>query len=277
MAQKNILVRPVLKWVGGKRQLLTAIKPYIPSTGTYVEPFVGGGAVLFALQPKKAVINDSNEELINVYRCIRDEPDALLDLLKEHERNNSPDYFYEVRSLDRSDDYSSLTCTEKAARVIYLNRTCYNGLYRVNAAGQFNSPYGRYKHPSIVQEPVIRAVSNYFNENEIAIHDGDYASLLGGIQAGSFVYLDPPYMPVSKTSDFTGYTQGGFGYDEQVRLKEECDKLASSGIHFLESNSDCKEIRELYSGYKIKTVKAKRAINSKADCRGEIGEVLING
>lgn len=277
MAQKNILVRPVLKWVGGKRQLLTAIKPYIPGTGTYVEPFVGGGAVLFALQPKKAVINDSNEELINVYRCIRDEPDALLDLLKEHERNNSPDYFYEVRSLDRSDDYSSLTCTEKAARVIYLNRTCYNGLYRVNAAGQFNSPYGRYKHPSIVQEPVIRAVSNYFNENEIAIHDGDYASLLGGIQAGSFVYLDPPYMPVSKTSDFTGYTQGGFGYDEQVRLKEECDKLASSGIHFLESNSDCEEIRELYSGYKIKTVKAKRAINSKADCRGEIGEVLING
>lgn len=279
MRGKNILVRPVLKWAGGKRQLLDEIMPLIPKFSTYVEPFVGGGAVVFSKQPKKAILNDFNSELINVYQCIKDNPEDLLSLLKEHAEKNTADYFYSVRALDREHDYDTLSNVEKAARIIYLNKTCYNGLYRVNAAGQFNAPYGKYKHPSIVQEPTIRALSKYFQENEITLMHGDYAQALNGLGHGAFVYLDPPYMPLSESSAFTGYTQGGFDYDEQVRLKEQCDDLISRGIHFLQSNSDCAEIRDLYSDhhFKIKTVKAKRAINSKGNHRGEINEVLISG
>ena len=279
MRGKNILVRPVLKWVGGKRQLLDEITPRIPKSSTYVEPFVGGGAVVFSKQPKKAILNDFNSELINVYQCIKDNPEDLLSLLEEHAEKNTADYFYSIRALDRESGYDALSNVERAARIIYLNKTCYNGLYRVNAAGQFNAPYGKYKHPSIVQEPVIKAVSKYFQENEITLMHGDYAQALTGLEHGAFVYLDPPYMPLSETSAFTGYTQGGFDYGEQVRLKEQCDELISQGIHFLQSNSDCAEIRDLYSDhhFKIKTVKAKRAINSKGNHRGEINEVLISG
>lgn len=279
MRGKNILVRPILKWVGGKRQLLDEITPLIPKSSTYVEPFVGGGAVVFSLQPKKAVLSDFNGELINVYQCIKDDPDDLLSLLREHAEKNTDKYFYSIRALDREPGYSALSNVERAARIIYLNRTCYNGLYRVNAAGQFNAPYGRYKHPAIVQEPIIRAVSDYFRENEITLMQCDYTKALKGLNRGAFVYLDPPYMPLSETSAFTGYTEGGFDYEEQVRLKKTCDKLVSEGIHFLQSNSDCTQIRELYADqhFHVKTVKAKRAINSKSNLRGEINEVLISG
>lgn len=273
---KNLLLSPILKWVGGKRQLLSEIIPLIDeSCDNYVEPFIGGGAVLFRLQPKKAIINDYNTELINVYRTVRDDLDGLVALLKKHEKYNSSDYYYEVRALDRTPDFDKMSNSEKAARIIYLNKTCYNGLYRVNSLGQFNSPYGKYKNPNIVNEVVLRAISKYLNGNEISIRSGDYKDVLNDIEKNSFVYLDPPYMPISSSSSFTGYTEGGFGYDKQVELKEECDKLNSKGVHFLQSNSDCEEIRELYKAYRIKVVKANRAINSDAKKRGQINEVLI--
>ena len=273
---KNLLLSPILKWVGGKRQLLSEIIPLIDeSCDNYVEPFIGGGAVLFRLQPKKAIINDYNTELINVYRTVRDDLDGLVALLKKHEKYNSSDYYYEVRALDRTPDFDKMSNSEKAARIIYLNKTCYNGLYRVNSLGQFNSPYGKYKNPNIVNEVVLRAISKCLNGNEISIRSGDYKDVLNDIEKNSFVYLDPPYMPISSSSSFTGYTEGGFGYDKQVELKEECDKLNSKGVHFLQSNSDCEEIRELYKAYRIKVVKANRAINSDAKKRGQINEVLI--
>ena len=272
---KNLLLSPMLKWVGGKRQLLPDIVPMINKKAPlYVEPFIGGGAVLFNMQPKKAIINDYNQELINVYITVRDNLEELLDELRIHEENNSSDYYYEIRALDRAEEFAQMSNVEKAARIIYLNKTCYNGLCRVNMAGQFNSPYGKYKNPNIVNEAVLRAISNYFNTNEITILNGDYKEVLKDLEKEAFVYLDPPYMPISSSS-FTGYTEGGFGYNSQVELKKECDKLNEKGIRFVQSNSDCEIIRELYKDYKIKTVKAKRSINSVGNKRGEINEVLI--
>ncbi|BAR07363.1 Modification methylase DpnIIA [Scardovia inopinata] len=269
------MLRPILKWVGGKRQLLDVILPKIPShISTYVEPFVGGGAVLLELQPKKAVINDSNSELINVYRCVKEHPVELIERLKEHQKKNSADYFYEIRGLDRDPDFQKHSSIERAARILYLNKTCYNGLYRVNAAGQFNSPYGKYKNPNIVNEAGINALSKYLN-GEITILNGDYSDALKGLRRGAFVYLDPPYMPVSSSSSFTGYTENGFGYQEQERLRNVCMGLANKNIHFLQSNSDTPEIRELYKDFDIETVQAIRSVNSRADRRGAINEVLV--
>lgn len=272
----NILVAPILKWVGGKRQLLDSIMPLVnKNCSTYVEPFIGGGAVFFELQPKKAIINDYNEELINVYLTIRDYPEELISALEQHKLNSSEDYYYTIRALDRDPEYEQLSCIERAARIIYLNKTCYNGLYRVNSAGQFNSPYGKYKNPNIVNATTIKAMSKYLKNNNIDIRQGDYKAVLKGLRKGAFVYLDPPYMPISSSSSFTGYTEGGFSYQQQVELKLECDKLREKGISFLQSNSDCPEIRELYKDYQIITVQAKRNINSNASKRGEINEVLI--
>ena len=272
---KNLLLSPMLKWVGGKRQLLPDIVPMINKKAPlYVEPFIGGGAVLFNMQPKKAIINEYNHKITNVYITVRDNLEELLDELRIHEENNSSDYYYEIRALDRAEEFAQMSNIEKAARIIYLNKTCYNGLYRVNMAGQFNSPYGKYKNPNIVNEAVLRAISNYFNTNEITILNGDYKEVLKDLEKEAFVYLDPPYMPISSSS-FTGYTEGGFGYNSQVELKKECYKLNEKGIRFVQSNSDCEIIRELYKDYKIKTVKAKRSINSVGNKRGEINEVLI--
>lgn len=276
---KNVFVKPVLKWVGGKRQLLSEIVPLInKKCTTYVEPFIGGGAVLFDIQPKKAIINDFNKELINVYKEIKKNPKELIELLKLHEKNNSEDYFYNIRGLDRQDNYSIMSNTEKAARIIYLNKTCYNGLFRVNSSGQFNSPFGKYKKPNIVNDSIINAVSKYFNNNEITIKSGDYKDALKGLKKNSFVYFDPPYMPISSSSSFTGYTENGFTYKNQQELRDECIKLHKKGIQFVQSNSYCSEILDLYGqieGFKIKKVPAKRSINSNSLKRGEILEVLI--
>lgn len=277
---KNPLVTPVLKWVGGKRQLLKEILPLIPNEiSTYYEPFVGGGAVLFSLQPKKALINDYNIELINVYKVITNNPNDLIKILEEHENKNNAEYFYKIRQLDRTSDYKKLSAVERAARIIYLNKTCYNGLYRVNQAGQFNSPYGKYRNPNIVNSPTIKALNNYFNNNQITITSGDYKDSLKKIRANTkaFVYLDPPYYPLSTSSSFTGYTDNGFNDKQQIELKNECDKLNNKGIKFLLSNSSCDFIDELYKNdYNIKIIKAKRVLNSDGNKRGEIDEVLIS-
>ncbi|HEK9955805.1 TPA: DNA adenine methylase [Streptococcus equi subsp. zooepidemicus] len=277
--KKNILVAPVLKWVGGKRQLIEDIEPLIPKKiSTYVEPFVGGAAVLFHLQPKKAIINDFNSELMNVYQVIKENPNDLIDILEKHKSANSEEYYYETRALDRTSDYENLSKEERAGRILYLNKTCYNGLFRVNSSGQFNAPYGKYKNPAIVNDVTIKAVSNYFNSANLKILTGDYREALKGLRKGAFVYLDPPYMPLSSSSNFTGYTENGFGYEKQVELRDECLKLNKKGIKFLQSNSYTPEILELYSDssvFKIKVVQAKRSINSKSDKRGDVSEVLI--
>ena len=274
--KKNVILSPVVKWVGGKRQLLDDIIPLVPDHfSTYVEPFVGGGALLFELQPKKAIVNDLNHELINLYNVIKNNPKELLLLLEEHELNNSEEYFYQIRALDRSESYNEMSNIEKAARIIYLNKKCYNGLFRVNQSGQFNSPYGKYKNPNIVNKPVVLAMANYFQNNNITLLNGDYKMALKNLRKGAFVYFDPPYMPISSSSSFTGYTENGFDKKQQIELKEECDKLNSRGIKFLLSNSDHPFIRDLYKDYEIITVKAKRSINSNSSKRGEINEVLV--
>lgn len=277
MAKKNPLVSPILKWVGGKRQLLDSIEPLIPKCSTYYEPFLGGGAVLFCRQPAKAVINDSNQELMNVYLTIKEEPEALISKLEEHREKNCEDYFYHVRALDRDKQgFGNLTNVERAARIIYLNKTCYNGLFRVNSSGEFNSPWGRYKNPNITNETTIQALSDYFNQADITIKCGDYREALKGIRKGAFVYFDPPYMPISASASFTGYTAGGFGEQEQIALKEQCDALHTRGIKFLLSNSACSFIEELYKDYIVEYVNAKRAINVNPEKRGEIKEILVH-
>ena len=269
------MVSPVVKWVGGKRQLLDDITPLLPKQiSTYCEPFLGGGAVLFARQPKNAIINDLNDDLMLVYEVIRDDVESLIMSLQEHE--NTSDHFYQVRDLDRDkESYKLLSKIEKASRIIYLNKTCYNGLFRVNASGEFNSPFGHYKKPNIVNEPVLRAVSKYLSSPNIQLFSEDFAATLQRVPRGGFIYLDPPYDPVSDTASFTGYNKGGFDKAEQIRLKECCDALTQRGVKFLLSNSATEFIRELYAEYAIKTVYAKRAINSDADKRGAVQEVLI--
>lgn len=274
---KNTLVVPVVKWVGGKRQIIDEIITYVPdSFSTYYEPFLGGGAVLFELQPKKAVVNDVNEELMNIYEVIKDNVDELIEGLKRHKIKNDKAYFYEIRELDRNrEQYNLLTPVERASRIIYLNKTCYNGLFRVNKSGEFNAPFGNYKNPNIVNETTLRTVSAYFNKAKIRFTCQDFEDALKWSRKGAFVYLDPPYDPVSETASFTGYDKGGFDHNEQIRLKKTCDKLNKKGIKFLLSNSATDFIMDLYQDYKIEVIQAKRAINSKADRRGNVDEVLV--
>lgn len=276
MAKRNKLVMPFLKWVGGKRQLMTEIEPLLPTRiSTYYEPFVGGGAVFLHTQPKKAVINDYNSELINVYETIRDNVDALITHLATHE--NSSEYFYQIRELDRQEGFNELSKVERASRVIYLNKTCFNGLYRVNSSGEFNTPFGRYKNPNIINETVLRAVSNYLQKNDIKLLSGDYQDALKNIRKGSFVYFDPPYDPVSKSSNFTGYVKGGFDDKEQERLRDTCVKLNEKGINFLLSNSATEFMKDLYNhkDFQIIEVGATRHINSVGSKRGEVTEILV--
>lgn len=272
---KNRSVAPVVKWVGGKRQLLDEITPMLPKRITsYCEPFLGGGAVLFSVQPSKAIVNDLNSDLITVYRVIRDDVESLIESLKKHE--NTSEYFYAIRDLDRDKaGYQALSQVEKASRTIYLNKTCFNGLFRVNSSGEFNSPFGHYKNPNIVNEPVLRAVNKYFNTKNIEFYNEDFAETLDRVGKGGFVYLDPPYDPVSDTASFTGYSKGGFDRDEQIRLKRCCDELSKRNVKFLLSNSATEFIKDLYQDYKVVIVKAKRAINSDATKRGAIEEVLV--
>ena len=274
----NPLAQPFLKWAGGKRQLIPTIKKYIPRKYTqYYEPFVGAGAVLFSLQPARSVINDTNPELINCYEVIRDHSDDLLTLCRQHEKSNSKEYYYKLRGQDRQDDFKELSSVERAARIIYLNKTCFNGLFRVNSQGQFNVPYGDYTNPTIADSSVIKAVSAFLNNRSVKICRGDFSDVVATARKGAFVYFDPPYHPISDTSSFTGYSMDGFGGREQERLKLLCDNLSDRGCNVLVSNSNASLIRQLYSDarYEVVEVKASRAINSVGSKRGKVGELLI--
>ncbi|MDL2315432.1 DNA adenine methylase [Bacteroidales bacterium OttesenSCG-928-C19] len=276
MVRNNKLAAPFLKWVGGKRQLIPSIVAHLPKNireYNYVEPFIGGGAVFFHLQPQNAIINDLNKELINVYEVIKNNLEELILDLKTHK--NESDYFYQIRALDRNCEFANLTSVQRASRIIYLNKTCFNGLYRVNNAGEFNAPFGRYKNPNIINEPTLKAVHKYLNANNIQISSKDYSEILNELDKKSFVYLDPPYHPISESSNFTGYVQGGWNIFDQTDLKTACDELDKKGIKFLLSNSSSGIIKDLYRDYKISIVKANRAINSNGADRGEVDEVLI--
>ena len=274
----NILAQPFLKWAGGKRKLIPIIKDFLPVKYTqYYEPFLGAGAVLFSIQPKKAVINDTNSELINCYQALKENPEELLRLCQQHKDRNSKEHYYKLRAIDRSDDFKCRSSVERAARVIYLNKTCFNGLFRVNSSGQFNVPYGNYSNPSIAEHAVIKAVSAYLNNANVRILEGDFEQAVATARKGAFIYFDPPYHPISDTSSFTGYSIGRFGEKEQIRLKDACDKLSDRGCQVLISNSSASFIRSLYddSRYEIVEVKASRVINAVASKRGKISELLI--
>lgn len=274
---KNPLARPFLKWAGGKRQLLPEISRYVPkdiNKYKYYEPFAGAGAVLFHLQPKKAVINDFNSQLINAYQVIKDDVDNLIEDLKSH--RNEKEYFYELREIDRTDEFKYWSDLKRASRLIYLNKTCFNGLFRVNSKNQFNVPFGNYKNPNIVNEPVLRGVSAYLNNNDVEILSGDFEDAIVDCPKGAFVYMDPPYDSIRDDSDsFVGYTLNGFSRYEQIRLRDAFADLDKRGCKVLLSNARTPFIEEIYKGYKIVTVEAARSINSKGNGRGKVEEVLV--
>ena len=274
LAEKELKekIYPIVKWVGGKRQLMFELLNNIPKNyNRYFEPFVGGGALFFELQPDNAYISDINEELINLYQVVRDNVNELINDLKKHDISKK--YFMEIRNIDRTQEYKSWSDIQKASRFIYLNRTCFNGLYRVNSQGQFNVPFGHYKNPRIVDENNLINCSNLLQKTEI--RHADFSEILKIVKKGDFVYFDPPYLPLSETSSFTSYTKDGFNMDMQFKLRDVCNELDSLGVKFLLSNSDTKLVNELYANYNIKKVFASRAINANADGRGKITEILV--
>lgn len=260
--------RPFLKWAGGKGQLLEQLRPLLPeSHERYFEPFVGGAALFFALRPKRATLTDVNEELIDCYRAVRDRVDEVIAALGNHTYEQT--HYYRIRELDPG----ALSPPERAARTIFLNRTGFNGLYRVNNSGRFNVPFGRYVNPSICNPPQLRACSAALRGAIIEV--GDFEAILEHAGRGDFVYLDPPYSPVSSTSNFTSYNAGGFGFHHQKRVANLFASLDARGVRVMLSNSDDPEIPPLYSGFQIDRVEALRSINSKSAARGRVGEIVI--
>lgn len=263
---------PIVKWVGGKRQLMFELLKNMPENyNRYFEPFIGGGALFFELQPDNAYISDLNEELINLYKVVRDNVEELITDLQKHDI--SKEYFIEIRNIDRTEEYKNWSNVKKASRFIYLNRTCFNGMYRVNSKGEFNVPFGHYKNPRILDENNLINCSNLLQRTEI--RHADFSEILKKVKKRDFVYFDPPYVPLSETSSFTSYTKDGFDLDMQFKLRDVCDELDSMGVKFLLSNSDTKLVNELYENYNIKKVFASRQINANADGRGKITEVLV--
>jgi len=263
---------PIVKWVGGKRQLMFELLKNMPKFfNRYFEPFIGGGALFFELQPDNAYISDMNEELINLYSVVQNDVEELIKDLRWHEV--SKEYFLKLRNLDRSSQYSKLSDVERASRFIYLNRTCFNGLYRVNSKGEFNVPFGNYKNPRICDERNLKNCSELLQKTEIKC--ADFSEVLNHAQKGDFVYFDPPYVPLNETSSFTSYTKDGFDIDMQFKLRDVCDELNDRGVMFMLSNSDTKFVNELYADYEIKKVFATRAVNANANGRGKITEVLV--
>lgn len=270
--------KPFVKWVGGKRQLLRQFRElglypldgFNPITNTYFEPFVGGGAVFFDLFPKKAELSDLNKELVTTYNVIKNDVESLIKSLKKHKHDK--EYFLKIRAKD----LNKLSDLEIASRFIYLNRTCFNGMYRVNSRGEFNVPFGKYNNPLICDEENLRRVSKALQK--VSIKHQDYKEVLKKAKSGDFIYFDPPYHPVSKTASFTSYTAESFLDKEQIELRDTFVELHKRGCFVMLSNSDAPFINEIYSkikGVKINKIMAGRAINSKASGRGKITEVLI--
>ena len=275
---KNLDVHPFVKWAGGKTQLLEVIESHLPETfNRYFEPFVGGGALLFKLQPKAFSINDSNEELICAYKCL--ENNELFELLKKellkHEENHSEEYYYQVREMDKLEGFSNLPIYVRAGRMIYLNKACFNGLYRVNSKGYFNVPSGKKKAVNCFDKKTFDNLNLFFKNRKPVITSIDFEEAVKNAKAGDFVYFDPPYDTWEEKNSFTSYDKNAFGKEEQVRLAKVFKELSDKGVYVMLSNHNTKFINELYKGFHITVVPAKRMINSKADGRGEVEEVII--
>lgn len=276
MQKSQSTLQPFTKWTGGKRQLLPIIKSLMPDNyNNYFEPFVGGGALFFELSPDKAVINDFNNELINCYRQIKKYPQKLIELLTKHQENNSKEYYLKLRSADRDNRIDKITNIERAARIMYMLRVDFNGLYRVNSKNQFNVPYGRYKNPKIVDSDLILSISQYLNSNNIKILTGDFEKAIQDVTVGDFVYFDPPYIPLSETSAFTSYTHEGFTYEDQVRLRDCFKKLDEKGAFLMLSNSSSPLVEELYKDFNIHKVEVTRTNGAKTSSRGKISEIIV--
>lgn len=264
--------KPFIKWAGGKQKLIENLINLMPlEYDNYFEPFVGGGALFFRVKPNSAYLLDYNDELINLYQVVKNNTHQLIEDLRKHKNNK--EYYYKIRNLDRNKNYSKLSKIEKASRFIYLNKTCYNGLYRVNSKGEFNVPFGNYKNPKIVDEETLMACAKTLkNANLIC---GDFEIIKNYVKENDFVYFDPPYMPINSTSSFTNYTNNGFDKEEQKRLKRFFDYLTDKNVYCMLSNSYTDFIINLYHAYRIHIVKAPRAINCKSEGRGKIKEVVI--
>lgn len=270
-------MNPFVKWAGGKRQIMINLLELKPKKfGKYFEPFVGGGAFFLELAPNEAVINDLNSELISVYKSLKNKEAfrELYKLCKEHEALHSEEYFYKIRRLDTSIEYTNQPLPTRAARCIYLNKACFNGLYRVNAKGQFNVPFNGKSKVKLFDEDNFQALHQYFLDNDISIHNGDYQAILDKPKKGDFVYFDPPYDVVGNQS-FTTYTKIGFGREEQTRLRDNFKNLSEKGVFVMLSNSNTEFIRELYKGFNIHIVQARRNINSQSNGRGKVEEVIV--
>lgn len=267
--------RPFLKWVGGKRQLLPKLIEVVGKAGPfkrYHEPFLGGGALFFALVRQgyirpRAYLSDVNPNLIDTYLGLREDVDTVIDILKTHRRRHDESYFYRIRK------HVPATLSERAARIIYLNKTCFNGLYRENKKGEFNTPFGSYKNPNICDEENLRAVATTLQSVHLSARS--FTEAAKHARRGDLAYCDPPYDPVSKTADFTGYSKGGFGVAAQEKLAETFVNLAQRGVHVVLSNSLTRLTQELYEGFYVTKVRVKRFVNSRGDRRGEVPEVII--
>ena len=282
-------MKPFLKWAGGKRQLhsiiLPIIKKYLSKENIYYEPFVGAGSVFLELAHQNVVINDSNSDLMTCYQVIKNNSDDLLEQLRIYKENHSKENYYEVRKKDRDlMKFSNMTYTERAARVIYLNKTCFNGLYRVNKKGQFNTPLGSYKNPSVYDIDNIKNISDYLNENNVQIRNADFYDAVKDAHNGDFIYFDPPYDYEEK--GFSYYQKEGFNEVDLYRLKDTCDKLIEIGCHVLISNHATKKVIDLFSEdnyelidltYDINYYDVNRYIGSKVEFRKKAQEVLIHG
>lgn len=272
--------QPFVKWVGGKRGLLSQILPLIPKEfNNYFEPFVGGGALFFELyslgllKDKKVYLFDINAELINAYNVVKNSPSELIKNLRELKEKHTKEFYYEIRAWDRDESFSQRNEIERASRFIYLNKTCFNGLYRVNSKGYHNVPIGHYKNPNICDELVIYAASEALQKTTIL--NASYKDVILHVKKNDFVYFDPPYYPLTPTSSFTSYSEFNFLDKEQIELFEVFKKLDKKDIFVVHSNSDTDFIKNLYGEFHIEEIMANRFINSKSSGRGKISEVLI--
>lgn len=269
---------PFLKWAGGKRRLARHLAALCPDRiERYVEPFLGSGALFLYLSQTRpafpALLSDSNAELVNVYRCVRDSVGELARALEEHERRyykNPERHYYHVRDECKPQDR-----VERAARMIFLNKTCYNGLYRVNRSGRFNVPHGTYVRPAICNKQALMSASDILNRDGVSIRRADYSSAISACRQGDLVYLDPPYLPLSKTASFTDYTSESFGYNDHVVLANEFQRLSDLGCTVVLSNSNSVKIKRLYEGFAIQTVGINRSINCNATRRTGQSELVV--
>lgn len=272
------MMTPFVKWAGGKRQLLNDIKRLMPKQyEQYFEPFIGGGAVLFEIAPKTAIISDMNKELITTYKVFKSETkfNQLLLRLDEYEKNHNEVYYYKVREQDRDAAFSQLSDVEVSGRFIYLNKACFNGLYRVNSKGFFNVPFGKKEVLKTYNKENLESIHQYFVNNDVEIYLQDFEKTIASAKKGDFVYFDPPYDTIENKNSFTAYNENIFDRDAQIRLSNTFKELDKKGVYVMLSNHNTSFIQSLYKGFNIHIVKATRMINSKSSERGPIEEVLI--